>query len=266
MGKLNILLKMFSVYSNPLLAFFDRMALVKGTNARRLSLKNGLEFTVRPNTSDISIVNEVFLYLAYDSVFDNAPVSSDKKPVIVDIGANIGIFSVYAARRFPEARIISLEPMSDNFELIKENLRLNNMTSQVTPVKKGIGGSSGKAVLYRNDDTDTGGGSLYMVDKDAFKGVTTEIELTTLEDIFKEWKIEKIDIMKVDCEGGEYEFFYSTPRDILEKISSMIIECHTHTVKDWRAEKARLVEFLKASGFEVADIPSFALLRAWRNK
>jgi len=263
-GKLNILLKMFSVYSNPFLAFFDRLHMVKGTGPRRLSLKNGLKFTVRPNTSDISIVNEVYLYHVYDSVFDPIEGTMSSKPVIIDIGANIGIFSVFAATRYPKAHVISLEPMSDNLEAIEENLRLNNLSSRVTSIKKGIGIKTGSSELYRNDETDTGGGSLYMLDKDGFKGVKTEIELITLEDIFKELKIKYVDVMKVDCEGGEYEIFYSTPQEILKKISSMIIECHTHTVNDWHSEKAKLVEFLKNSGFEVEDIPSFALIRAWR--
>jgi len=73
-------------------------------------------FFLRLKTTDLPTFDQVFFYKEYD--FDTA-----KSPnIIIDAGANIGLAAIYFANRYPNAKIIALEPEQSNFRILKENV------------------------------------------------------------------------------------------------------------------------------------------------
>jgi len=248
--KFRILLGIFHTYRNPFLPVLDHFRLLK-KKERTILLRNGFKFKVRTGTSDIKIITELLIHKVYNKILSNKDF--DSEVLVVDIGAHIGVFSVVAASKFKKGKVFCFEPLPANYKLLRENIRTNALKGRVFAVQKAISARTGKSVLLGNYD-DTGGGSLYLSGNSSFAKVKTRIETVTLPDIFRIFSISHIDLLKLDCEGCEYEIFYATPKEYLQEISEMIIEYHTHTFHCWYDEKEKLKNYL----YPYFDIEEFS--------
>jgi len=127
---------------------------------------------------------------------------NSEQPVIFDIGAGRGSYSLELIRQFPKARIFSFEPHPRNFEALAKatmgRLKIYNMA---------LGDSAGKAILYDRASTDgSNKASLYKeVISEIHKQqiVSVEANIDTLENFVKKEGIDYIDYMKVDTEGND---------------------------------------------------------------
>jgi FkbM family methyltransferase len=82
----------------------------------RISLNyNQGPFSLRANTSDVEVFEQIFVSKEYEFKINFEP------EFIVDGGANIGLSSIFFANKFPKARIIAIEPEESNFSLLKSN-------------------------------------------------------------------------------------------------------------------------------------------------
>lgn len=174
-------------------------------------------FYVRLPSSDISTFDQIFLKQEYDF-----PVRGEPK-TIIDAGANIGLASVYLANRFPDAKIIAIEPDKGNFDIMQRNL---------APYPNVVGLCA--ALWHRNEEinlVDPGKGewSFRTEAKDAehSSGQTRSnaIPGMTVERIMAEQGIEHIDVLKIDIEGSEYEVF-EDPSAWLGRVDALIVELH----------------------------------------
>jgi hypothetical protein len=84
-------------------------------------------------------------------------------------------------------------------------------------------------------------------------GETQKVQTTTLEGIFEKNRIEKCDLLKLDCEGSEFKIIYSTPKGIFDKISHIFLEYH-----DWiEGESSKeLKNFLEKMRYKVKKYPN----------
>jgi FkbM family methyltransferase len=145
--------------------------------------------------------------------------------LVLDLGANIGVFSTYAARLMGAKRIIALEPVSGTFEKLQHNLARNELSSTVTPVRKGIAGAAGTRSIYLG--TSSPHSSLYYRGNPTFEtGQTQEITITTLDELFADYKLDRVDVCKMDCEGGEVEALLAASDDVLRRIRCLTMEYH----------------------------------------
>jgi FkbM family methyltransferase len=174
-------------------------------------------FLLRIPSSDIPTYKQIFIKEDYNFLVEKQPET------IVDAGANIGLSSIYFANKYPDAKIIALEPEQSNFELLKRNVA---PYSHIIPVQA--------AVWNKNEE-------IHLIDPGLGKwGFMTEMKLTTeklpgkichpvmamtIDKIMKDYALAKIDILKIDIEGAEREVFSDTSSWI-EKIDSIIIELH----------------------------------------
>lgn len=116
--------------------------------------------------------------------------------VFVDIGANIGYFSLIASKLIGETgKVFSFEPDPDNFFLLEKNIKANNYKN-IIAVKKAVADKIGKAKLYLDKENLCGHS---LVSKEGNKFVETET--ITLDEFFRNNK--KIDVIKIDVEGFE---------------------------------------------------------------
>lgn len=100
--------------------------------------------------------------------------------------------------------------------------------------------------------------SLYSNEKN---GKYLEIKCISFKDIFDENKIERCDILKMDCEGAEFEIFYNTPGEYFKKIKEIRMEYHNI---DENNNIKRLTEFLEGNGFVIVELrkdPNIVVLR-----
>src|SRR3989344_2723923 len=173
-----------------------------------IKLWNGINYKINGNAGEIGILNEIWNMNIYDPLLKFVKDDS----VIVDIGANIGVFSIKAAQAGSCAKVFGYEPMPKNFELLKENISLNNLKDRVRVFNEAVSGKNQYLELnYR--DNDSGGASMYVFgNKEGLKSI--KVKSTTLLDIFRINKIEKCDFLKIDCEGAEEDILFNAPREL----------------------------------------------------
>jgi FkbM family methyltransferase len=159
---------------------------------------------------------------------------------IVDIGAHIGSFTVWAARRAPDARCLAVEPNPATFRLLGENVRANGLGERVILVNAAVAGKAGT-------------GSLELVEHSLGTrlarndGGEVSVDVVTLDAVANVAGMERIDVLKIDCEGMEYELFGSIGPERLAGIG--VIACEYHPVPGH--DISELDGVLTASGFEV---------------
>jgi FkbM family methyltransferase len=147
--------------------------------------------------------------------YDHLPV---KGCTVIDIGANIGDSSIYFALRGAD-KVIALEPFPKNYELAKKNIQMNNCSSRICIAMAACGTSTG----YITFDANKSGGNSSLVRTE--NGTT--IPMLTLEDILNKNDIRTEEsLLKMDCEGCEYESILSATSDTLRSFSHIIIEYH----------------------------------------
>ena len=221
-------------------------------------LRNGLRFLVRPRTMDLDILCEVIL----DDIYGRPEWRLPSSPTIVDIGAHIGAFSVMAASRWPSSSITSYEPHPDNFRLFTRNLR-NNECQNVTPVQLAVAAESGVGRLSSFLGMNTGAPSLK---KDS--GDSAEVSTISLEAILKQVH-GPVDLLKVDCEGSEYEILESLSPQSRNRIMRVAVELHAILGISAIEGVERIRRLFANDGFVVSDLhktrPNSQLLYAWQN-
>jgi FkbM family methyltransferase len=142
---------------------------------------------------------------------------------VVDIGANVGLWVMGAARRAgPEGDVHAFEPVPENFARLTRNLTLNGL-DQVTCRQLALSDKCGHAVFYAATGNNSGLGSLTQRKKD---DRPMETEVTTLDDYCEKHAIHRIDLMKVDVEGAELFVFRGTRR-LLASMEAPIIMFET---------------------------------------
>lgn len=174
-------------------------------------------FFLRLLSSDIPTYEQVFINQDYDFLVERQP------KVIVDAGANIGLASILFANRYPDAKIIAIEPENSNFELLKKNA---DPYPNIIPLHA--------ALWHKNEEInliDPGLGKWgFITETNTSSGnlpgrLCHTVMAMTLEKIMKDHNLSNINILKIDIEGAEKEVFSDTSPWI-EKIDSLIIELH----------------------------------------
>lgn len=202
-----------------------------------LHLRNGTHFEVFHFMEALTI-NEIF------GENDYRLKEGRSTHTIIDIGANIGTFSIFAALKNPGAKVIAYEPSKKTFHQFCENISLNKLEENIFPKKQAIGGKNGKLKLY--DSGISGQKSIYRT---RGEGKYESVEVITLKDVFSKNRINVCDFMKIDCEGAEYDILMNTPKDLFKKIRKISLEFHE--IKPDQ-DHSHLTAFLKGVGYKVS--------------
>lgn len=171
-------------------------------------------------------------------------------PVVIDIGASVGVFSVWAARELGPSRIVALEPSAESVQALRKNL-LGNGIAGVTVAEVAAGGQSGEVVLYSR-----GPGALNTIyPRDRLQSrfeVKRRVPMVTLDDVFAKFQIRHCDLLKLDCEGAEYEILFGASEWSLARVHQIVGEYH-EGLNEHRVSE--LDEYLSARGFTVTIFP-----------
>ncbi|TSC82475.1 MAG: FkbM family methyltransferase [Parcubacteria group bacterium Gr01-1014_20] len=243
-----------SFYRNPFAYLKNRLGL-SGVGKIILRLKNGINYCINANTTEMRVIDEIWRVGVYDRLLTRIKENS----IVIDIGANIGVFSVKAAEASKNVKVLSFEPFPRNFEMLKTNIALNKLEKRIQPFQAAVGQKGGKQTLFFRPG-DSGGGSFKRYGNEAELS-SVEVSTVTLEDIFSSNRIESCDFMKIDCEGAEEEILTTAPRDIFKKIRTMTIEWH-YNLNRMTIDEFKL--FLKNLGYNVDYNASTLTLYAWQ--
>jgi len=173
---------------------------------------------------------------------------ADRPNVALDLGANIGIFSIYAAKVKRARKIIALEPVAGTFAKLRDNVNSNALNDTVTCIQEGIGDAIGRRSIYCGVSSPHS--SMYYRGDSRFEsGQTETIQVTTLEGVFDRFGLESVDVCKADCEGAEVEALLSASDDILRRIRCITMEYHFPS-RIW--DQKTFFSRLEQTGFKLA--------------
>lgn len=211
----------------------------KPTKGKRVvyTLRNDVKIETRSGTVDKEIIDEIWI----DRSYTPRDFEIDKEDTIVDIGAHIGVFSIFASQSASKGTVYAIEPIRENFEILKDNIELNRIKN-IIPVEIAISDKTGNKEIFLGD---TGMHSFYF-DRGNNKISTRTI---SFKDFVEQNEISKIDLLKMDCEGAEYEILFGCPEDILKLIRRITLEYHN--IDDAR-NALSIKEFLEKRGFKVS--------------
>jgi FkbM family methyltransferase len=154
---------------------------------------------------------------------------------ILDCGANIGLSTLYYQRRFPQAKIISIEPEKRNYNLLIKN------TVNYTNISTLENGVYGEDCDLKVVDIGEGEASYRTTYFEEAKKVLQTISCRSINSIMNEFGLSKIDILKMDIEGSEKECLFSREIEWLEKTRYFLVEIHENIYPGLKKEMLRLI-------------------------
>lgn len=182
------------------------------------NLKNNLSYLIRINSRDFNTINENEIEHNYQSYLNKIKPAK----VIIDVGANIGCFSIECAKLFKDCQIYAYEPFKESYKICQINLKINDL-DRVKVCCAAITKSSGFAELgiYDGQFEANSIGKIW-----GRPSRSTQVKTFNLNTIFSDNKIKYCDLLKLDCEGSEYEILENLDNKIFAKIGSIIMEYH----------------------------------------
>jgi len=180
-----------------------------------LTLKNGGVIRVEEFWT-LFLFDEVFAEKCYepDALLRKGPFTT-----IVDVGANIGLFTIRMKQLWPKARVLAIEPHPHNFERLTGHIEANHL-SDVRAIQAGLAEQCGCMDLYL-DPRNIGGHSMYKTSSTP----PISVPVSTLEQVLRENDVTGGNILlKLDCEGCEHAVISALTPEIASRISCIIFE------------------------------------------
>jgi FkbM family methyltransferase len=212
--------------------------------AQTIAAKNNLKVAYEIDSDDASVIIDIYLKRVYNTCF---PFYEDA--VIVDIGAHRGFFSIFCdTYTGGKSTIYALEPEPSNFRKLTDNLGINHCT-KVLPHNIAVSGETGTQQLYISKSVNH---SLIRLQEDhpyIDQDTSITIQTTSLLDFIKKENLSRIDFLKIDCEGCEYEMLLNSDSSCFDYISTISMEFHDIHSPEYNVHK--LVTHLKRHGYEI---------------
>ena len=201
-------------------------------------LKNGVRMEV-----PVSLYHEFKEIFMEDCYLTGLAGPLPAAPVVVDIGANAGFFCLFVASIRPEARIVCCEPIPANFAQLSRNAAINPHLD-ITALPIAVYDRTGRIQLVvESENAFTTAATVFPMDG----RIPVEVECISLRDLFDRHDLERVDLLKLDCEGSEYAILYRCPADYLKRVERMAVEVHGGTEPDHNINA--LEKFLTGMGF-----------------
>jgi FkbM family methyltransferase len=166
--------------------------------------------------------------------------------VVIDIGAGLGDFAVMAARRHPRARVLAFEPFPASADLCRRNVRLN-AAANVQVIESAVGQGSGAIGL----DISSPESVQYSTVSGAAGQSALLVKTLGLAEVFAQHAVERCAMLKLDCEGAEFEILLTLDQAILDRIDSISMEYHDGVTS---ASHRELESALAGAGFVVTRV------------
>lgn len=182
---------------------------------------------LRHHTSDYRVYNQVLLEKEYKELADciGRYVPGESVRYVLDAGGNIGLTTLYLKKRFPQARVVTIEPDAKNFSLLQRNVHLNRLEG-VSFLKAGLWGKA-EALSIDRGFRDGKEWSIALTAA-AGGGEAAGLPGVTVEDVLRMFGFSHLDVLKIDIEGAERFVFADNGHvsGFLAKVKFIAIEIH----------------------------------------
>jgi len=185
----------------------------------RLKLRNGLTVNANKNAGDLTTLFEIFVNDDYDFNSQNGNIN------VLDIGANVGYFSLYIMMRFPNSKIFSFEPFPDTYKRLSENLE-NNRAENIKAFPYAISDFNGTADFFSFEWA--GCNTLLPGNFDENLSKKTTVQCRSFDSIAEITGSNEFEFGKIDCEGSEYKILLNSKDEAIKRVKNYIIEVHNN--------------------------------------
>lgn len=203
-----------------------------------VTFKDGTKCILRNKSDSIAFYENFFMKINTS----NESFKINEDDIVVDVGAHVGYFTILAAKKAKNGHIFAIEPDTESIETLKKNTKMNHLKN-VTIINSAVSNKKGLLTFYKDKDN--------YIASSIFESLDTkqeQIQSMRIDDIIKENNIEKIDFLKMDCEGAEYEIILNLNDTALTKIRKISLEVHDY-IKGF--SKKQIIKFLESKNFKV---------------
>ena len=208
-----------------------------GRDLRRVYFRNGAVLDAPAEIDLLFLFHEVWIDRIYDLPGFEIKAGDD----VIDIGGNIGAFAVFAGKRAENVKIHSYEPFPMNAAFLRKNVE-NSGLNNVNIIEAAVAGNNGERTLKIDDSW-----VKHSLNEISSKESGIRIKCLSLDEVLTE--IDHCNLLKIDCEGGEYEIFYGAKPETLRSIDKIVCEYHDGE----HGTGKQLKDFFEANSFR-ADI------------
>lgn len=208
----------------------------------------------------VPLVLEIFGDHCYHR-FMRAP----RKGVIVDIGANIGVFTLYWATRSEDTTFQAYEPNPETSRTLRLNLEANGLSGRVKIYDEAVGRESAEAKIWTNVPSLIASVNVAMPPTP--EAVSLSVPMIDLNEVVRRAG-DTVELLKIDAEGAEADILEGATADTLLKVKQVVLEYHEHLCQ---SALARSRQVLERAGFRCRVKPdksnrtSMGLLYATRD-
>lgn len=224
-------------------------ALHSAQSVQRLEFRSGMVLSA-PESAHLGFL---FAEIWLDRVYSPRGYKVQNGDVVIDVGANVGVFSSFAALQARDVSVYAYEPFPDNARLLRSNVAALRH-SRVKVHEEAVAGSTERRFLQTHSTN-------WIVHTLAAAGSCEgglSINCVSLDDLLERNGIERCHLLKLDCEGTEYEILRSAGRETLERIDRIVGEYHRPPDASTSiTAESLLSELLRSGGFTVDGIHPF---------
>ena len=227
---------LFSVFFRVIVAFKSPFSLMyfyirmKKPAKDYYTLRNGMKIYLSSNPHDSVTVAVIFGKNEYGKIPEHG--------TIIDIGANIGVFSLYAINNSAK-QVYSFEPNPEAYQVLKRNIETNNLENNVRVFNLAVSDKDNVSMYIPAQS------SPYNSSSNEPEPKQVECKTISLDTLIDDQDIDIIDLIKIDCEGCEYKVLYFLSKSTLNKVKHIRLEHHVSRRKE------ELITHLKDVQFEV---------------
>jgi len=242
----NILYKIVARFKS---ALFNLKIFISPNKRFIYTLNNGDRFYL----CDDEISRSIYVYNDFENVnrayWDGLIVPG---MTVLDIGANWGVYSV-AARRLMgvSGMLISFEPNLDEFNKLKDNIKLNKFNDQnVTLINSAVGDIKGEAKFYIPPSFKGAYGSMGRpkIEEDCKE---VNVPVVTIDETLSDLDIRQVDVIKVDVEGAEIKVLQGMRRTLVERSPTVLMEVSDKRTNVFGYKANELCKFLMDIGYNL---------------
>ena len=248
-------------YNNPrfggfLIEFRDTSGNLLESRERRIK-----EIPFKKPVIDISNTEPVFMnYEEFfiDKVYDNLDLDNCK--TVLDIGANVGLWTKYILNRNAK-KVFCFEPNKKALDHLKYGLRNDK---NATVIEKAVYKENATLKFYINEDNSLTSSVL----PESGHSPSYDVDAISLESAINLTGEDKIDLVKIDIEGAEFDIIENLPQHVFDRIDSFLIEYHDFYFNEGMAKVDALEKQLETAGYTIhrSTIPKVKYVFASRIK
>ncbi len=233
-------------FKNPLSIVFAYLGLRDCGYPYQLILRNGIKLELQ-DFYDLVTAWIIFLREEYRPQIDAI--------TLLDIGANIGCFTLKEAGQNDATRIVAVEPFPSTFSRLAVNISTNGMQNRVRCLAIGIAEKAGLRQMCTQEAPSQSRGILPTTEAQTAQVNLIDVPVLTLEELLQractELQTNLIDFVKIDIEGGEHAAIQATPLDAFKCVYRLGMEYHPNQPKEPTFER------LLAAGFRLESDQQF---------